>query len=105
MIRVVAFYRWVEGAAFDHEYYRLEHMRITKELLTSRGLIRLESDRYLTNTSPVAGTVIAATHAYFPSMEVARNAVAETSSALLEDVPNYTSLKPELCFAAVSAHD
>jgi hypothetical protein len=34
MIRVIGFYRWSDGANFDHEYYNGEHMRLTKEALT-----------------------------------------------------------------------
>ena len=104
MIRVVGFYRWVDGATFDHEYYNSEHMRLTRELLGPRGLLRLESDRYLSGAPPVAGEIIAASHAYFPSMDIARSAVAAAAGALMTDVAKYTSLKPELLFAEVSSH-
>jgi len=104
MIRVIGVYRWVEGATFDHAYYNTEHMRLTRELLAPRGLVRLESDRYLSNAPATPGSIIAASHAYFESVEVAKSAVAAAAAALMADIPKYTSLKPELSFAAVESH-
>jgi len=104
MIRIIAFYRWREGASFNHDYYNSEHMRITKELLTPLGLVGLESDRYIAATPPAVGDVVAATNAYFPSMEVAKAALAAVGAALLADVANYTNIKPEMRFAEVTSH-
>lgn len=42
MIRVIGFYRWKDGATFNHEYYNSEHMRVTKQALLPHGLLRLE---------------------------------------------------------------
>jgi uncharacterized protein (TIGR02118 family) len=104
MIRVIGLYRWEDGARFDHEYYRSEHMRLTREVLTSHGLIRLESDRYLSPKAPVPGQIIAATNAYFPTLETAQSAMAAAAKALTEDVPKYTNLKPQLHLAEVNSH-
>ena len=104
MIRVIGVYRWVEGASFNHDYYNSTHMQTTKELLSPFGLIKLESDRFVVGEPPRPGAIIAASHAYFPSLEVAKNAVASTGAALMADVPNYTDLKPELSFAMVENH-
>ena len=104
MIRVIAFYRWQEGASFNHDYYNSEHMRITKELLTPHGLVALESDQYIVAKPPAVGDVVAATNAYFPSMEVVKATLAAVGAALLADVPNYTTIKPEMHFAEVTSH-
>ena len=104
MIRVIGVYRWVEGATFDHAYYNSEHMRLTRELLGPKGLVRLESDRYLSSAPPVPGSIVAASHAYFENVEAAKSAVAAAAAALMADVAKYTSLKPELSFAAVESH-
>jgi uncharacterized protein (TIGR02118 family) len=104
MIRITGFYRWEDGASFNHEYYDKEHMRITKDALSPLGLMRLESDRFLAGKPRVAGEIIAATNAYFPSLEVAQKAMAAAGAVLLADVPNYTSLKPELRFSVVTTH-
>lgn len=104
MIRVTGHYQWQEGAHFDHDYYNSTHMAITKEALTSHGLIRLESDRFLSLGEPVPGQIIAATNAYFPSVEIAQKAMAAAGPALVADLEKYTSLKPRLLFSAVTSH-
>jgi uncharacterized protein (TIGR02118 family) len=104
MIRVIGVYRWVEGASFNHDYYNSTHMQITRELLSPFGLVKLESDRFIIAASPQPGAIIAASHAYFPSLEIARHAVASTGAALMTDVAKYTNLKPELSFAIVENH-
>ena len=104
MIRVVGFYRWIDGATFDHEYYHSAHMQLTKELLAPRGLLRLESDRYILSAAPVAGDIIAASNAYFPSVDAARAALAAVGGTLMSDTLNYTSLKPEIRLASVTSH-
>ncbi|WP_130621063.1 EthD family reductase [Dyella amyloliquefaciens] len=105
MIRVVGFYRWKEGASFDHDYYRLEHMKLTRQVLEPHGLVRLESDRYLSARPPEDGDIVAASNAYFSTLEVAQQAMAATGALLMADVPNYTNLKPELGLCMVTTHE
>lgn len=104
MLRVIGIYRWADGATFNHEYYNSEHMQLTRRLLAPHGLLRLESDRYISSASPVTGDVIAASNAYFPSVDVAQAAIAAVGGDLMEDLKNYTNLRPELRFAVVSSH-
>jgi uncharacterized protein (TIGR02118 family) len=104
MIRVIGFYRWKEGATFDHDYYHSAHMKLTRELLQPLGLVRLESDRYLFPKPPRDGEVIAASNAYFESVEAAQTAMAAVGAQLMSDVPKYTNLTPEVRLADVSAH-
>ena len=104
MIRVIGFYRWLEGANFDHDYYNTEHMRLTKEALTPHGLIRLESDRYISSKPPVTGEIIAASYAYFPSVEIAQAAMTAVGAVLMADVARYTNLKPEIRLSYVTIH-
>jgi uncharacterized protein (TIGR02118 family) len=103
MIRVIGFYRWLDGANFDHDYYNSEHMRLTKNALTPHGLIRLESDRYISPKPPVTGEIIAASNAYFPSVEIAQAAMAAVGAVLMADVPRYTNLKPEIQLSYVTS--
>lgn len=53
---------------------------------------------------PVEGEVIAASNAYFPSIEVAQAALAVTGATLMADVLNYTNLTPELRLSIVTTH-
>lgn len=104
MIRVIGIYRWEDGAHFDHAYYHAEHMKVTKDALSPHGLIRLESDRFLSLSAPVPGQIVAATNAYFPSVETAQAAMAAAAPVLMANVSNYTNLKPQIHFAAVTVH-
>lgn len=104
MIRVTGFYRWKAGARFDHEYYRTEHMPFARRLLAPLGLLRLESDQFLTDPQPRDGDIVAATYAYFESAEAARAALAAAGQELLASVPNYSTLKPELVMSMVTSH-
>ncbi len=104
MIRVTGFYRWQEGASFDHEYYHKQHMELTREQLAPFGLLRLESDTFLNGKPIVVGEIIAASYAYFESVEKAQAAMAAAGPALLRDVPTYTTLKPELRLSVVTTH-
>lgn len=104
MIRVTSFYRWQEGASFNHEYYNKHHMELAREQLAPFGLLRLESDTFLNGKSVAVGEIIAAGYAYFESVEKAQAAMAAAGSALLRDVPTYTTLKPEVRLSVVITH-
>jgi uncharacterized protein (TIGR02118 family) len=104
MIRVTGFYKWQEGATFDHDYYNKDHMEFAKEKLLPYGLIRLESDSFLSAAPPQPGDIIAATNAYFESSDKAQAAIAAVGSDLMENVPKYTNLKPELKMSVVTSH-
>ncbi|UXI66826.1 EthD family reductase [Tahibacter amnicola] len=104
MIRVSGFYRWRDGARFDHADYAGRHMAMARELLQPFGLTRLESDRRLSAAAPASGEIVAASHAYFATVEDAQNAVVKAGASLLADAANYTDLVPEICLFAVSDH-
>jgi len=104
MIRVTGIYRWEEGARFDHAYYATEHMRVAKEALLPHGLLKLESDRYLASGAPQAGQIVAATNAYFPTLEIAQAAMAMAAQVLMANVANYTNLRPQMHMSEVSTH-
>ena len=102
MIRVIGFYRWSEDAHFDHKYYNSEHMHLTNNLLVPHGLLRLESDRYISSKPPVSGEIIAASNAYFASLEIAQAAMEAVGAVLMADVTRYTNLKPEIRLSVVT---
>jgi uncharacterized protein (TIGR02118 family) len=104
MVRVTGFYRWKAGAHFDHEYYRTEHLPLAKRLLTPFGLLRLESDQFLTGPEPRDGDIIAATYAYFENAAAAREALGATGSDLLTSVPHYSNITPQLVMSVVTTH-
>lgn len=104
LTKITAQYRWFEGASFDHAYYASEHMKITRDSLRGLGLIRLESERVLGPATIPAGSIVAATSAYFPDLASAQAALAAAGSVLQADLVNYTNIRPEMRMAQVSSH-
>lgn len=108
MIRVTGLYRWSDGATFDHAYCNSEHMRITKEALKPHGLLRLVAIvSFLQNHRrrvKSAREIIAASNAYFSSVEAAQAALAAAGALLMTGVSEYTNLKPEIRSSAVTSH-
>jgi uncharacterized protein (TIGR02118 family) len=101
MIRITGTYVWRDGARFDHAIYEDEHMALTRELLTPLGLTRLEAERFVLPRGPRAGEPVAATNAYFASLEQAQAALAQAGAELAAHVPRYTDLQPQLRISAL----
>jgi uncharacterized protein (TIGR02118 family) len=86
MIRLSVFYPQTEGATFDHDYYRNNHVPLA---LKTWGLDSAEIDR------GIDGPYVAAVHFRFASPEaLAAAQAAEGTGAILADVPNYTTITP-----------
>lgn len=88
MIRYSVLYPATEGASFDHDYYRDQHLPL---VLRTWGLDASTAsvDRGLT------GPYVAALHLTFASREAMEEAMAgEGTAALVADVPNYTTITP-----------
>jgi uncharacterized protein (TIGR02118 family) len=86
MIRLSVFYPTTEGATFDHDYYRNQHVPLA---MKTWGLDSAEIDR------GVDGPYVAAVHFRFESPETLAAAMAgEGTPAILADVPNYTTIIP-----------
>ena len=86
MIRLSVFYPTTEGATFDHDYYRNQHVPLA---VKTWGLDAAEIDR------GINGPYVAAVHFRFDSPDALAAAMAaEGTGAVLADVPNYTSIAP-----------
>lgn len=86
MIRLSIFYPSTDGATFDHDYYRDEHVPLA---CRTWGLDHAEIDK------GVNGPYVAAVHFRFPSVEAMQQAMAaEGTAAIIEDVANYTTITP-----------
>lgn len=86
MIKLSVLYPKTEGATFDHDYYRGEHVPLC---VSTWGLDGAEIDR------GVDGPYEAAVHFRFESAEVMQAAMAsEGTGAILADIANYTSIAP-----------
>ena len=88
MIRLSVFYPSTEGATFDHEYYRNQHVPLAVKTWGTDGA---EIDR------GVDGPYVAAVHFTFDSLDAMGAAMAaEGTGEVLADVANYTSITPVL---------
>jgi uncharacterized protein (TIGR02118 family) len=86
MIRLSVFYPKTEGATFDHNYYRNNHIPLA---LKTWGLGSAEIDFGL------EGPYVAAAHFRFESQDALAAAMARDGTpAVLADVPNYTTITP-----------
>lgn len=88
MIRLSVFYPKTEGASFDHDYYRDQHVPLackTWGLDASSAQIDKGLD----------GPYEAAVHFTFDSLEAIGAAMGgEGTQAVIADVANYTSIQP-----------
>ena len=88
MIRLSVLYPVTEGASFDHEYYRTNHVPLC---LRTWGLDGAEIDR------GIDGPYEAAVHFTFGSVEALGEAMGSPGTGdVLADVANYTTIAPVL---------
>ena len=88
MIRLSVFYPTTEGATFDHDYYKNNHVPLA---VKTWGLEGAEIDKGLD------GPYVAAVHFTFDSQEALAAALAsENTGEVLADVANYTTIAPVL---------
>jgi uncharacterized protein (TIGR02118 family) len=86
MIRMSVFYPSTDGATFDHDYYRDNHVPLA---VKTWGLDGAEIDRGMN------GPYVAAVHFRFESEEALGAAMAaEGTGAIMADVANYTNITP-----------
>jgi len=88
MIRFSVLYPKTDGARFDHDYYRDQHVPLA---VSTWGVERVEIDKGLD------GPYEAAVHFFFPSTDAIAAAMgAEGTAAISADVANYTDIKAVL---------
>jgi uncharacterized protein (TIGR02118 family) len=88
MIRVSVFYPVTEGATFDHDYYREQHVPL---------VVRTWSPKSAEIDKGVDGPYVAAVHVTFDSLDALQEAMAAEGTAdVLADVANYTTIAPVL---------
>lgn len=86
MIRFSVLYPKTDGAEFDHDYYRNQHVPLCLE---TWGLSGADIDR------GVDGPYEAVVHFQFDSLEAFQEALGRDGTAAVQaDVPNYTSITP-----------
>ena len=88
MIRVSVFYPTTEGATYDHDYYRDDHVPLARK---AWGLDEAEIDR------GIDGPNVAAVHLKFASLDALGEAMGSPLTGdVLADVANFTTIDPVL---------
>jgi uncharacterized protein (TIGR02118 family) len=88
MIRLSVFYPTTEGATFDHDYYKNNHVPLA---VKTWGVDGAEIDK------GINGPYEAAVHFRFASPEALAAAMGnEGTGAIMADVANYTTIAPVL---------
>lgn len=86
MIRLSVLYPSTDGATFDHDYYRDNHVPLA---MRTWGLDSAEIDK------GIDGPYVAAVHFTFESLEAMQSAMgAEGTGDVIADVANYTTIAP-----------
>ena len=86
MIRLSVLYPVTEGASFDHEYYRNQHVPFVASVWQP---VDTQIDR------GVNGPYEAAVHFTFDTLDAMNDAMAnEQIGAIMADVANYTTIDP-----------
>jgi uncharacterized protein (TIGR02118 family) len=86
VIRFSVLYPATDGATFDHDYYRDNHVPLA---CRTWGIEAAEIDR------GVNGPYVAAVHFRFESTDALNQALAAAGTlAVIEDVKNYTTITP-----------
>jgi uncharacterized protein (TIGR02118 family) len=85
MIRLSVFYPKTEGATFDHDYYKSNHVPLAAKTWGVPATIDKGID----------GPYEAAVHFTFESLEAMGAAMGSADTgAIMADVPNYTTITP-----------
>jgi uncharacterized protein (TIGR02118 family) len=94
MIKVSVMYPYLEGARFDHAYYRDQHMPLLKERLGAACLY-YTIDKGLAGGGPgTPPTYLAMCHVHCESVEAFNAAFGPHAKEILGDIANYTDLQP-----------
>jgi len=102
MIRVSVHYPSKPGVKFDHAYYAQKHMPLVRQRLGSLGLVRAEIDRGLAGGAPGSAAPFACIgYLYFNSLEEFQKAMKAHGAELMGDVPNFTTVRPEVQISEV----
>lgn len=96
MIKVSVLYPNGQGSRFDMTYYCTRHIPMVQERLGA-AVKGVSVEQGLSGAEPGSGpTYVAMGHLLFDSVEAFEAAFGPHAAAILEDIPNYTNVKPAI---------
>ncbi len=101
MIKLSVLYPHSHDARFDMEYYSGKHLPLVREKLGS-SCKGLSAERGLSGAAPGTAPVYTVmAHILFDSLASLQTALGQHASALMADIPNFTSIQPVLQISEV----
>jgi uncharacterized protein (TIGR02118 family) len=101
MIKVSVMYPNIAGARFDHEYYRDKHMPLLKARM-GEACKHYTIDKGLAGgDSGAAAAYIGMCHVFCESISAFESAFGPHAKEMMEDIANYTDLKPVIQISEV----
>ena len=101
MIKVSVMYPYQEGARFDHDYYRDQHMPLVQSLM-GEVCKRYAVDKGIGGGIPGSAPMFeAACHIYCESVQAFQDAIGPHSAVIQADIINYTDLTPDIQISEV----
>jgi uncharacterized protein (TIGR02118 family) len=94
MFKVSVMYPNQDGARFDYDYYRTQHMQLVAEHLKPFGLIKTGVDRGLSGGAGQPPPYICVGNLYFETEEGYEKGIAQAGHILRGDIPNFTNVAP-----------
>ena len=94
MFKTSVMYPYEQGAKFDFDYYRTQHMALVEKHMKPFGLIRFEIDRGLSGGGDAPHPYICVGHLYFDSISGYEKATAQVGPVIRGDLANFTMIKP-----------
>jgi len=94
MYKVSVMYPNREGARFDMDYYRTEHMDLVARYLKPFGLVRTEVLKGISGGAGQPAPYICIGNMYFDTADGYEKGVAASAGALRADIARFTDIAP-----------
>ena len=103
MYKLTAMYPNGPDVRFDFDYYTSTHDRLVKDRLGPHGLTRIYVDRGVAAPGEDQAPYIAVGTLWFESAEGIEAGLAEHGEEILGDIPNFSSVEPQIQISEVLA--
>ena len=100
MVRLTVFYPHSAGAKFDLDYYLNRHLPMASQLIGS-AIKGVTVEEGIAGAEGAPPHYIVMTHVMFESVEALERAMHEHGPKIFADVPNYTTIQPQIQISEV----
>jgi uncharacterized protein (TIGR02118 family) len=94
MFKVSVMYPNQEGARFDIDYYRTQHMELVRKHMRPFGLVRTEVLKGISGTGGQPAPFVCIGNLYFETVDGYEKGIEASAGSLRSDIPNFTNVTP-----------